>query len=237
MSTVHQELNRCALAYMAVFIERQQEFMEMVGDAPDFAVDLGEPSITFGERTFRIAMLGSSSEPDDTWMWGWANPSLPENVPGLMEPSLWLRDQAERYRIPELTEGEFALADLPDYGMGLGSTVAMAACGLIGARAMYGIPYASGRVFVAIMDDQVALPATDPITFPRRMGEGMNFGGGEHRLMLQTWCNVHRVPAQTAEDGSVTVSFVDGSTFTAEFDDQDRFVKFRGAVASRGDGS
>jgi hypothetical protein len=50
-----------------------------------------------------VTMLGSFSEQSETWMWGWANPSLLEP---LTRDTNALRDYGEQHRIEDLVVGK-----------------------------------------------------------------------------------------------------------------------------------
>lgn len=54
-------------------IARQRAFGQVIGKC-NWGIDLGEMTITFGDKTFECSIIGSESESSETWLWGWANP-------------------------------------------------------------------------------------------------------------------------------------------------------------------
>lgn len=54
-------------------IARQRAFGQVIGKC-DWSIDLGEMTISFGDKTFGCSIIGSESDSSDTWLWGWANP-------------------------------------------------------------------------------------------------------------------------------------------------------------------
>lgn len=213
----HDELHRCAAAYAAVVAERQAVLAGMHDDS-GWDVDLGAGTLTLGNLTLQVAVLGSYAQVDNTWLWGWANESLGVDLSSpIFDPGRWLRRQAATYGIWELDEPEFSLTDVRDVGLGSAGTVAMAAVGLLGAKAMYVTRNPGGRLYLAVLDDQVPFAQASKETFPQRIMTGTALFPGHEQLTVQTYLNVHRLTSHHQEDGSQLITFGDGAQLKVRY--------------------
>lgn len=213
----HDELHRCAAAYAAVVAERQGVLAGMHDDS-GWDVDLGAGTLTLGELTLQVAVLGSYAQVDNTWLWGWANDSLGVDLASpIFDPGRWLRRQAETYGIWELDEPEFDLAHVRDVGLGAAGTVAMAAVGLLGAKAMYVTRNPGGRLYLAVLDEQVPFAQASKETFPQRIMTGTALFPGQEQLTVQTYLNVHRLAATRTADDAQLITFADGAQLEVRY--------------------
>jgi len=120
-----------------------QEFH--ISSWPRWDYDLKHGTLTFSENGVpkvlaSIQVIGTTSVADGTWMWGWANDSLPPNVTKAVAR---VREFGQARNITELTE-----ATLPDdEHLGWGMTAVAAK--LLGAKGAYRCPGEHGFVYVA----------------------------------------------------------------------------------------
>lgn len=229
----HDELNRCAAAYSAVVAERQAALASMHDDS-GWDVDLGAGTLTLGELTVQIAVLGSYAQVDNTWLWGWANESLGVDLGSpIFDPGRWLRRQAPTYGIWELDEPEFELTEVRDVGLGPAGTVAIAAVGLLGAQAMYVTNRPGGKLYLAVLDQQVPAPVATKDTFAQRLMTGTKLYPGHDRLAVQTYANVHRLQVANADHAQL-ITFGDGSQLEVQYAEDGTISTFADLDADRG---
>ncbi|MGJ3509714.1 DUF6882 domain-containing protein [Enemella sp. A6] len=221
----HDELNRCAAAYSAVVAERQAALAGMHDDS-GWDVDLGAGTLTLGDLTVQVAVLGSYAEVDNTWLWGWANETLGVDLGSpIFDPGRWLRRQAATYGIWELDEPEFELSGVRDVGLGPAGTVAIAAVGLLGAQAMYVTNRPGGKLYLAVLDQQVPAPVSNKQNFAQRLMTGTKLYPGHDRLAVQTYANVHRLQVANA-DRTQLITFADGAQLEVQYDDAGTITNF-----------
>lgn len=125
-------------------IARQKKFGEVIGN-DGWNVDLKNRVIKFGKREFGCGIIGSESETDGTWLWGWAHTEsgLPENAAA---PSR--RAKRTLNGCAEFTAAKFELDELHN-----GHNLSMVAiCSADKNVCYYRCPYAGGAVFVQIED-------------------------------------------------------------------------------------
>lgn len=106
--------------------------------------DLEQETLTFSEEGVpkviaSIQVIGTTSISGGTWMWGWANESLPPNV---TKAVVKVRAFGEAENITELTK-----AELPD-DEHLGWEMTAIAAKLLGAKGAYRCPDENGFTYV-----------------------------------------------------------------------------------------
>lgn len=123
---------------------------------PRWDYDLEPGTLTFSENGVAkvlatIQVVGTTSVSGGTWMWGWANESLPPNV---KKEVARVREFGQAENIPELTK-----AVLPDDEyIGWGMTAVAAK--LLGVRGAYRCPGSNG--FVYVVYSSIGFAASDP---------------------------------------------------------------------------
>jgi len=123
-------------------IARQNKFGEVIG-SDGWNVDLRNRIIKFGEREFPCGIIGSESETDGTWLWGWAHTEsgLPENAAA---PSR--RAKRALADCDEFTAAKFELDELHN-----GHNLSMVTiCAADNDVCYYRCPYGGGAVFVQV---------------------------------------------------------------------------------------
>ena len=60
--------------------EKQDGFQRTIAGQSEWFYDLDHSSIHFGPLTFGITVIGSFSEEQQSWLWGWANETFPAHT-------------------------------------------------------------------------------------------------------------------------------------------------------------
>ena len=63
-------------------VEGQQALFDEAGTA-EWRADLDQRRLWLGERVYEVAMVDTSSEISNTWMWSWANPGYGASHPAV----------------------------------------------------------------------------------------------------------------------------------------------------------
>lgn len=123
-------------------LDKQLHLSDLVGEA-DWLLDQDAGTLTFGGMTVCAAqVLGSQSDAAETWLWAWANSSVPEHV---ARDAVAVRKYGTDHGIEELTRDE-----LPLGGSITGEALALIASELTHADAYYRGPFEGGAVFVLL---------------------------------------------------------------------------------------
>lgn len=123
-------------------LDNQLHLEDLVGEA-DWLLDQGAGTITFGgEKAFPAQVLGTRADSSRTWLWAWANPSVPEHV---TSDARVIRAYGEQHGIEEFTRAELPLTETVS-----GEALALIASQLTDADAYYRGPYEGGAVFVML---------------------------------------------------------------------------------------
>ena len=115
-----------------------------IGSWSRWDYDLERQTLTFSQEGLprveaSIQVVGTTSISGGTWLWGWANDSLPPNVISAIEK---VRAFGDAEDLTELTK-----ADLPDDEY-LGWEMTAIAAKLLGAKGAYRCPDDNGFVYV-----------------------------------------------------------------------------------------
>ena len=178
---------------------------ELVIGNSGWNVDIKNGRISFGDKVFDAGILGTESEIEQTWLWGWANKEsgLPERAvaPGRRAAKL-LKD------VPEFTNPVFMLDELHN-----GHNIAMVCCGISEENVCYyRCPYEGGALFVRIsgLPDEVFAPLA-PECLARRYMEVIQSFYCDHRLLAagMLWLNGYDIKESAAriEGGGAVFDF------------------------------
>jgi hypothetical protein len=122
------------------------------GGAWDWQADMQAGTLSFVSRrkgsvlaSGPIRLIGSTSTADGTWMWGWANASLPQDA-GLFEGFDAVRAQAAAESRDEFLSAEAFPLERP----GRSQEIAITVAGFLGAFTYYAGGYGGGSVFFAL---------------------------------------------------------------------------------------
>jgi hypothetical protein len=140
----------------------------------------GEPKIVAS-----IQVVGTTSVSGGTWLWAWANQSLPKRV---IEGSVKVREFGEKERLPELTQKSW-----PDNEY-LGWEMAAIAAKVLGAKGAYRCPGANGFIYLVYSSLSFASEIPQVESEPERIrcethGLGFNTYACEHLVAnpAQEW--------------------------------------------------
>lgn len=133
-------LSRC----IGVARLRQQKFGEWIGER-DWDLDLEQGTLSYGENTFSIGVIGSESQTSNTWRWS------VDNVNGFREELI--RDVGEFYRsklldsLPELKQTTLSVDPFIN-GHNIASILTISKKG--NPACYYRCPYENGAVYVLV---------------------------------------------------------------------------------------
>jgi hypothetical protein len=203
-------------------VEGQQALHDEAGET-EWEADLDQCRLWLGERPYDIAMIGTSSEISNTWMWSWANPGYGASHPAV-SAILPGCAKGREAGIPEFAVESFSLEGVTDYGMRPGSAVAFLAARLSGAPAMYAAPYGSGVAYLAIFN--LELPAPTPETLPRMMSACLEYSRNHRQTIGNFGAQRGLRPART-NDGGIVLTYPKGTRVHCAFDDWSRVTRVR----------
>lgn len=203
-------------------VEGQQALFDEDG-AAEWSADLDQRLLWLGERVHEIAMIGTSSEISNTWMWSWANPGYGASHPAVTAilPGCAKGREAG---IPEFAAESFSLDGVTDYGMRPGSAVAFLAARLSGAPAVYAAPYSNGVAYLAVLN--LALPIPSPESLPRMLSACLQYSGN-HRQTIGNFGAQRGLKPIRTNDGGIVLSYPNGTRVHCTFDDWSRVTQVR----------
>ena len=203
-------------------VEGQQALFDEAG-AAEWRADLDQRRLWLGERSYDIAMIGTSSEISNTWMWSWANPGYGASHPAV-SAILSGCAKGREAGIPEFAAESFSLEGVTDYGMRPGSAVAFLAARLSGAPAIYAAPYGSGVAYLAIFN--LELPAPTPEALPRMMSACLEYSRN-HRQTIGNFGAQRGLRPVRTKDGGIVLTYPNGARVHCAFDDWSRVTQVR----------
>ncbi|GAB3302234.1 hypothetical protein EK0264_01675 [Epidermidibacterium keratini] len=213
-------LDVIAAAYAAVVLERQDAFEALAGGA-SWDADLAAARLQIGERTLRIALLGSASDADGSWLWAWDNPTFGPDHPAT-RPLRALVEVGREHDIPELVRPVVPLSSLSDPGDGPAMTIVTAASGLLGAGGYWPAPYDGGIAYLAVLDRALPAPTPDALALAELMQRAITAYPHDNRLTVETYLGVHGLSARV--EASTVVAELGGREARFEFDATDRLT-------------
>lgn len=144
-------LDQCALGAL----DQQREFSAWAGEHRyEIDNDTGQLTLTpDGKEMVRFDFqdLGSESYGSGTWLWSWANESIP---PAIQKSALEMRELGNEQSVSEFTTPELTVEA---FG---GDVAAILALGWLGIEAYYGLDYGQGKAWLLLTDDLPYEPAT-----------------------------------------------------------------------------
>lgn len=227
----HDRFNQAVIAHLAVAMEAQDALAHVVNLSAPYQADIGAGRLDIGGRPLRVLLLGTVSKQSNTWLWSWANQGFSPDVAAIA-PVRAVAAKAQQWGLWELGEPVFGLDGVVDTGLGAGASVALLAAPIVGAVGMYAADYGAGVAYFGIVDPACPRPASDAVTFPRRILSAVDLMPGHARAQILTYAAVHDLPVKGAGT-SLRVSLPPQDVITVEFDDLDRPVRFSGAIQPR----
>lgn len=208
-----QLLNRFA---MPAF-ERQMAFLDLVGDAPEWDLDLKGGTATVAGRTMGLHLFGTRSNEGD-WMWAWAQKKAPVPAAALASAKK-VRQVGKKRAIAELAEESFPLAPLELDG----HTVALVATAIAELPAYFRFPYAGGTLFAGL--DAPALPAPDFSRITKVVREVAERFDLDSRTAFDGYLRSHGATVEGR--GDLVARLPGGAVLTAGFDPEGRLSTLR----------
>ncbi|GAA1584640.1 hypothetical protein GCM10009804_46190 [Kribbella hippodromi] len=205
----------------AAAIQQQDLFNEVVG--PDsLQADLDLRTLT-GERGTLggVSLLGSFSELDHTWLWGWANPGFGRDAPAVA-PTLAIREFGERHGIEEFTTESPDLSGFPQPAQAA-ITLAITAGSVLGGRGVWSTAINEGRghVYLHVADEQLPRAGFDPIATPRLLLTAVSVFPADHRRVVRGYFQHFGVPYEEAPD-AIRGTAPNGGVIVTTYDEHDR---------------
>ncbi|MEV6266671.1 DUF6882 domain-containing protein [Kribbella sp. NPDC051936] len=205
----------------AAAIQQQDLFNDVVG--PDsLEADLDARTLSSERGVLGgISLLGSFSELDRTWLWGWANPGFGPDAPAVA-PTLAIREFGERHGISEFT------TDSPDLGgfeqpAQAAITLAIAAGSVLGGRGVWSTAINEGRghVYLHVADEQLPRADFDAIATPRLLMTAVSVFPADHRQIVRGYLQHFGLRYDESAD-AIRGTAPDGGPVVVEFDDLGR---------------
>lgn len=149
LSSWFQVFSACLGKMMVI----QNACSEHVVKGQDWNVDFSRGIISFGKDEYPMKFIGSESNSDNTWLWGWEN--INEFSDEIIKLAVDTKDFGKRWGLEPFTTAEIELDDRFS-----GHTLSIAACGLAGPYCYYRGPHSGGAVLVAFsgVTEQVFAP-------------------------------------------------------------------------------
>lgn len=205
----------------AAAIQQQDLFNEVVG--PDsLQADLNERTLSSDRGVLSgITLLGSFSELDQTWLWGWANPGFGPDAPAVA-PTSAIREFGERHGITEFT-GESP--DLSGFEQPAQAAIMLAitAGTVLGGRGVWSTAINEGRghVYLHVADEQLPEAGFDAIATPRLLMTAVGVFPSDHREVVRGYFQHFGLQSDEGPD-AIHGTAADGSTVTVDFDEHGR---------------
>jgi hypothetical protein len=199
-------------------------------DVERCALDLG------GEEELYAGILGTMAEADGTWLWAWANRSLPEDVTAL---ATTVRDHVATWDQPTPLDDDMT------------RDVGVLDAALVGAwhsnsEGYYIAPTGQGGTAVLLVQDEELAKQRIPYErLPIVVMRIISELPVDHRMLIEAWRESEPASARFADevDRAIAVSFAglpfgpdgrpdpaEGARFRIEFDEQERIAGINGTV-------
>ncbi|UGQ12981.1 hypothetical protein LO772_04990 [Yinghuangia sp. ASG 101] len=210
-------------------------------DAFNAFMPIGEWRVNLDERVYRqsgreieVSVLGSFSTGDDTWLWGWANPSWRD--PAVASAAAALRAIGDRDGIPEFRRELVDLSRFADPRMAA-ETLAYAAMGLLGSAGYIGVTAnPTGRLYMLTDDRRIPRARPDAITLPRVLITGAGFLPVPAEDVVRGYLAHHGLPCRRTENPQGTAlgaELADGDIVAIDIDPQGRITRVGVTAAPR----
>lgn len=201
--------------HIASSLLKQQNLITFLSDH-NWNVDLETGKADFGKgRIYPIQIVGTESEANGTWLWGWANEG--SNIPtSLLTCAMTLRALGTKKEIQELTQPQIELNEVN------GHMLAMVACGICNADAYYRGPYNGGALFFTMqqmpLQKQQGASPTELISI---MSSVISQFPVNHKTMAQSFLNQQGYSLAESE-GKIVASAENGNDITLVLDELGR---------------
>jgi len=216
-----QSFNDLLNQHAGLSFEKQQNFSELTKGLA-WNINIGRGILSFGNIDFPIAVIGSMSFTDYSWMWGWANEKsgIPKKLLG---NTLKLKEIGEQKQIEEFTDGHFKAGEGFEHKMGL------IASGLLGADAYFCANYDQGTMLVSLSTNRIPKINNNSVkqvlaTFPKLI-KGIDLN---HEQAFKNYLIDRSIKFNM--QGNKIEGRKNGKVITAEFDDLNRLTSLNGKL-------
>lgn len=201
--------------YAFVGQERQERLGDWIGNDSDFAMDFPGQRIEWSSgRAVHCDLLGTQAQ--GTWLWAWANTSLPFGGEVLAAANA-LRQRGAELGVEELAEAGFPVDEVRN-GHALGTV----ASGLLGANGYYFGHGEASAVLTLVTAPELALPPADAILLSGVIMRSLGVFPVPHRPAARAYLEQRGAQVAVAADGSWRVQAAAGGQLTVTFDHLDR---------------
>ena len=222
------QLEELWLEHAIASLEKQWSLADVVGERA-WECTMSTGVLTFKGRGFlqkslsyQMQVLGTEAHDANTWLWAWANESVPENVRAAARR---LNQLGEERGIPELVTDEFNLEQAD------GHTLAMIASGVLDARGYYRGPYGGGAAFLLIPDEKLPRPpAPDTLRVIRMITQSIGAVAlSDHRRAVAAY--LRYIGWKIEERGDELIGGEGANQVRARFDGLTRLAEINSVVA------
>ncbi len=207
-----------------------QQLELFTGFLPDgeWSADLAACRFRQGGADLRIGLLGTFSEADASWLWGWANPGF--QGARVTAGAARLRELGRREEVPELASEMVRLGGFPAPRWAA-EKLAFAAMCLLGAPGYVGVRAGPGSLAYLVADDPaVPRAAPEAVSLPRVLMRGSELLGAPGRPVVAGYFEHHGLPCHQGER-SISAALPSGSTAQVSFDDVGRIASVQVVAA------
>jgi hypothetical protein len=217
------EFEAAYLRQVALSFEKQLVLSDVVGNRNwSFSMDSGK--LTFAKQglfgqplMFDAQLLGSAAQDSSSWLWSWANESVPKELSAV---SLILREKGE---LPEFSTPEFPINfdEADEHRIAMASSGVLAE--LFGCDAYYRGPYEGGAAFFLLRDPRLQLAPPNAVhiatVFPQLIS---NLSISNHRAAFLAYMEKRGLVVQ--EEGNTMRVEIAASSAVASFDQRNRLA-------------
>ena len=213
--------------HAATSLEKQWALSDLFGDH-NWNLDLEQGVLTItgvqGTQLFAVQVLGTESEYDSTWLWGWAN--IDSGIPlSLLRCANELRELGREQGIAEFTEPEIGLMVVD------GTQLSLIASGICEAFGYYRGPYEGGAVFLILDAPTAHLQVeTSAVRVINVFTQLISAVPVNHKRAFLAYMHDKGYRCQSTDTGDVEVYSAADPVLCATFDAQDRLTKIEATV-------
>lgn len=208
--------------WIAAAAIQQQDLFNVVVGPDSLQADLDARTLS-GERGVLsgISLLGSFSELDRTWLWGWANPGFGPDAPAVVS-TLAIREFGARHGIGEFTAESPDLSGFEQPAQAA-ITLAITAGSVLGGRGVWStaINEGQGHVYLHVADEQLPQAGFDAIATPRLLMTAISVFPADHRQVVRGYFHHFGLQYDEGPD-AIRGTAPNGSPIVVEFDELGR---------------
>jgi hypothetical protein len=205
------------LAQHGAYSLEKQGLLESFLGEHRWDLDLMSGTVDFGGgRVFRPQILGTESSVSNTWLWAWANKSVPE---ALTVAARSLRELGEAGGPREFRDPEVSLVDLDTHALG------MVASGVLACDAYYLAHHPDGAVLLLLSAPELGALRSSSVTYIASYFTSF-ISGWEVSDQCQALASYLRAKGLSPQVHELSLTAVqpDGTEVSGSFDEQGRLI-------------